>query len=132
MSPMKWSELKEKRFGTGGARAGYLRARNAYRLAERVRLLREARGITQAEMAARMRTTQSAIARLESGGTYPTLSTLERVSDALGAELVVEFKDSLRPRTVPMLTSVATRVLPVTRRHRTVTRRAKKTARRKR
>lgn len=131
MSPMKWSELKEKRSGTGGARAGYLRARNAYRLAERVRLLREARGITQGEMAARMRTTQSAIARLESGGTYPTLSTLERVSDALGAELVVEFKESFHPRAVPMV-SVATRVLPVPKRNRSATRRAKKTARRKR
>lgn len=53
MSPTKWSELKEKRSRTSGARVGYLRARNAYRLAQRVRLLREARGITQGELAAR-------------------------------------------------------------------------------
>lgn len=132
MSPTKWSELKEKRSRTSGARVGYLRARNAYRLAQRVRLLREARGITQGELAARMRTTQSVIARLESGGTYPTLSTLERVSDALDAELVVEFKDALPPGRVPVLASAASRVLRVTTRRRSLTSRAKRAARRKR
>ncbi len=132
MSPTQWSELKGKRSRNSAAQVGYLRARNAYRLAERVRLLREARGITQGELAARMHTTQSVIARLESGGTYPTLSTLERVSDALGAELVVEFKDALRPAPIPVLTSAATQILHATTRRRSVTRRAKKAARRKR
>jgi len=132
VSGTKWSDLKEKRSGSTGARVGYMRARTAYRLAERVRLLREARGITQGEMAARMHTTQSAIARLESGGTHPTLSTLERVSEALGAELVVEFKDAVRPRQVRSLASVATRVLRVTARRRSVTRRAKTVVKRRR
>lgn len=129
---MKWSELKEKRSRSREARVGYVRARNAYRLAERVRLLREARGITQGELAARMRTTQSAIARLESGGTYPSMNTLERVSDALGAELVVEFKDAHRQGPVPILASAATRILSVTTRRKSVTRRARKAKRRKR
>lgn len=131
MSPTQWSELKGKRSRTSGARVGYLRARNAYRLAQRVRLLREARGIGQGELAARMRTTQSVIARLEGGGTYPTLSTLERVGDALDAELVVEFRDALRPVPIPVLTSAATRISRVTTRRRPVTRREKRAARRK-
>jgi transcriptional regulator with XRE-family HTH domain len=115
MSPTKWSELKQSRSRTSAVREGYARARNAYRLAERVRVLREARGITQHELARRMRTTQSVIARLESGGRYPTLSTLERISDALGAELVVEFRDALRPRSDSVLASAATRVASITR-----------------
>jgi transcriptional regulator with XRE-family HTH domain len=91
--PTKWAELKEERARKPAVRVGYDRARGAYRLAERVRLLREARGMSQGELAQRMGTTQSAVARLEAGGTYPNFLTLERVGHALRAELVVEFKD---------------------------------------
>lgn len=40
-------------------------------------------GMTQAQLAARIGTTQSAIARLESGTTKPTVETLSRLADAL-------------------------------------------------
>lgn len=53
-------------------------------------LVREARlraGLTQAELAARLATTQSAIARWEAGGTQPSLETLRRVARACGLEL---------------------------------------------
>jgi len=46
-------------------------------------------GLTQVELARRMGTTQSAIARMENGGTRPTLETLERVAGAVGQELAV-------------------------------------------
>ncbi len=46
-------------------------------------------GLTQAELAGRMSTTQSAIARMEGGGTRPTLETLEKLAGAVGQELVV-------------------------------------------
>ena len=36
-----------------------------------------------------MGTTQSAIARMEGGGTRPTLETLEKLAGAVGQELVV-------------------------------------------
>jgi ribosome-binding protein aMBF1 (putative translation factor) len=41
-------------------------------------------GLTQAELAARMGTKQSFIARLESGRDLPTLKTLNRVAEATG------------------------------------------------
>lgn len=41
-------------------------------------------GLTQAELAAKVGTTQSAIARLESGGVTPTVETLRRLADLLG------------------------------------------------
>ena len=97
--PTKWTELKNERARKPAVQAGYSRARSAYRLAERVRLLREARGMSQGELAQRMGTTQSAIARLEAGGTYPNFQTLERVGGALRAELVVEFRDAAPPVT---------------------------------
>ena len=56
-------------------------------------LVREARkraGITQAELAARAETTQSAIARLESGRTSPSLEQVERLLRLCGFQLLVE------------------------------------------
>src|SRR5437764_12839772 len=55
-------------------------------------LVREARrraGLTQAELAARAGTTQSAIARLERGATTPTLETISKLVRAAGFELDV-------------------------------------------
>lgn len=48
------------------------------------------RGITQAEIAKRAGTTQSAIARFESGVANPTLDFMQRVSAAVGARLEVK------------------------------------------
>ena len=56
---------------------------------ELVHRLRTDAGLTQAELAQRMGTTQSAIARMEGGGTRPSLETLEKLAAAVGAELVV-------------------------------------------
>jgi len=42
-----------------------------------------------------MGTTQSAIARMEGGGTRPTLETLEKLTAAVGGELVVGVGENL-------------------------------------
>ena len=48
---------------------------------------RRAAGLSQTEIAARMGTSQSAVARLESGATDARASTLERYAAAVGAEI---------------------------------------------
>src|SRR5262245_48165705 len=48
---------------------------------------RRRRGLSQTETAARMRTSQSAVARLESGGGDVRLSTLQRYAAAIGGDL---------------------------------------------
>ena len=63
-------------------------------MGRKVRELREARGLSQKELAQRMGTTQSVIARLELGGAEPRFQTLQRVARALDSDLVVD----LRPR----------------------------------
>ena len=73
-------------------RAAYDAAGRAIALGEQVRRLREQQGLSQAELARRMGTRQPAIARLEAGGVDPTIETLERVSRALGVDLIVEFR----------------------------------------
>jgi transcriptional regulator with XRE-family HTH domain len=49
-------------------------------------------GLTQAQVAKRMKTTQTAIARLESGRVKPSTRTLERFARATGHRLVIDFK----------------------------------------
>jgi ribosome-binding protein aMBF1 (putative translation factor) len=64
-------------------------------IADRVAERRKELGLSQAELAELVATTQSAIARLESGGRPPRIDTLLRIANALDCELVVE----LKPRT---------------------------------
>ena len=60
------------------------------RIAEQVAAQRKAHGLSQAELAELTGTTQSAIARLESGGRPPRIDTLLRIAEALECELVVD------------------------------------------
>jgi len=58
-------------------------------------LLREARrksGLTQEELARRVKTTKSAISRIENHAEDIKLSTIERVATALGRKIIVEIK----------------------------------------
>lgn len=49
-------------------------------------------GLTQEELAKRMGTTQSAIARLEGGKSRPSTSTLQKLAAATGTRLRVSFE----------------------------------------
>jgi transcriptional regulator with XRE-family HTH domain len=55
--------------------------------------LRELAGLSQSKIAERARTTQPAIARLESGRQVPTVNTLLRIASACGLQLVVGLAD---------------------------------------
>jgi transcriptional regulator with XRE-family HTH domain len=69
--------------------AGYGAAKRAYELGQAVRARRLELGMSQTELAERAGMTQSAISRLEAGGTVPTIGVLERFATALSADLVV-------------------------------------------
>lgn len=60
---------------------------------------RIAAGLTQAELAERMGSTQSAVSRLESGMQVPTLDTLCRLASILGVDFTItpEVPISARP-----------------------------------
>lgn len=94
-----WQELKAERMPTQRAQEGYENAAISYELGQQVRRLRQSQGLSQAELARAIRTTQSAIARLEGGGTVPTLPTLSKLAKALGVELVLSLEEtSTTPR----------------------------------
>ena len=60
-------------------------------------------GLTQAELADRMGTTQSAIARMEGGGVRPTLETLEKLARAIGSDLVVGLAPDIADKRIESL-----------------------------
>jgi transcriptional regulator with XRE-family HTH domain len=72
-----------------GAEEGWLFAQIAGQVADR----RKERGLSQADLAELVGTTQSAIARLESGGRPPRIDTLLRIANALDADLHIELVD---------------------------------------
>ena len=55
-------------------------------------------GLTQEQVAQRMKTTQAVIARLEGGGSKPSTRTLERYAEATGSRLKITFEaESAQP-----------------------------------
>jgi HTH-type transcriptional regulator/antitoxin HipB len=87
-----WRELRRERAESPAYQASYDRARRRYELGKRVRELRESRGMSQSELAQRMGTTQSVVARLEAGGVEPRFDTLDRVAAALNSTLIVDIR----------------------------------------
>jgi DNA-binding XRE family transcriptional regulator len=57
-----------------------------------VRHLRQEAGLSQRELAGRLGTTQSAVARLEAGLVEPRLATMERLALALGEDLLIHVR----------------------------------------
>ena len=58
---------------------------------------RQRAGLTQADLAQRVGTTQSAISRLENGRVRPSLETIERLAKACGATLDLRLRTSEAP-----------------------------------
>lgn len=50
------------------------------------------RGITQDALAKKIKTKQSAIARIESGNANPSIGFLQKLAEALGKKLVIRFE----------------------------------------
>ena len=63
-----------------------------FNLAETLIEARMRAGMTQDELADRIHTTQSAIARLESGRASPSTRTLKRIAEATGSRLRISFE----------------------------------------
>ena len=91
----KVSDLHRKWMKRPEYKKAYEALEPEYALARAVIAARASAGLTQEQLAERMGTTQSVIARLESGRTRPSTQTLERLATATGTELKISFE----PRT---------------------------------
>jgi DNA-binding XRE family transcriptional regulator len=85
----KIAEFKKRLMANPEFRAEYDKADAEFAVIEALVKARMEAGLTQTELAERIGTTQSAVARLEGGGVSPSLSTLRRYAEATGARLQV-------------------------------------------
>ncbi|MBN9609504.1 MAG: hypothetical protein BGO26_07535 [Actinobacteria bacterium 69-20] len=87
-----YEEIVRARRGSTEFREGFDEARRAYLIGKAVHERRVALGLTQVELATRAGMTQSALSRLEGGGTVPTIPVLDRLAAAMGMALTVAFE----------------------------------------
>ena len=87
----KLGDLKKKLMENPEFRVEYAQADADYRLIEEMIRVRMEAKLTQSELALKIGTTQSAIARLEGGKVSPSVSTLRRYAEATGHQLKVSF-----------------------------------------
>lgn len=88
----KLSDLKRKLLQNPEVRKEYDALEEEFALMAAVAKARARAGLSQAELAKRMQTTQSTIARLESGRGLPSTRTLDRFAKATGHRLRISFE----------------------------------------
>jgi len=91
--------FKRKALAKAGVKEAYDALEDEFAFLDEVLKARVESGLTQAEVAERVGTTQSAIARLESSAPKhsPSIATLQRYAKALGYRLEVRLVKQQRP-----------------------------------
>ncbi len=89
---IKISDLHKKWMKNPKYRKEYAALEEEFALIAEVAKARARAGLSQAQLAQRMKTTQSTIARLESGRGRPSTRTLERFAKATGHRLKISFE----------------------------------------
>lgn len=92
MTMIDFADLKADLLRDPEARTEYDALEEEFAVASELISARARAGLSQAEVATRMGTTQSTIARLESGRTLPSLRTLHRYAAATGSRAVVHLE----------------------------------------
>lgn len=85
----RYQQFKTRALGKPEVRKAYEEGLDDLRIAVRLAELREKRGLTQTELAARIHTSAAVISRLEQGKNVE-LKTLQKVAAALRARLTIE------------------------------------------
>lgn len=88
----KTRDLHKKWMKDAKYKAAYEKLAPEFELARAIIEARTIAGLTQAQLARRMKTTQSVIARLEGGRVHPSTKTLARLAKATGTRLKINFE----------------------------------------
>ncbi len=88
----KIDALHAEWMGDPAYREAYEALDGEFALAAAIIEARARSGLTQEQVAQRMNTTQTVVARLESGRSKPSTRTLERFAKATGARLKISFE----------------------------------------
>jgi ribosome-binding protein aMBF1 (putative translation factor) len=89
----KIATLKKRLMHDPKFKREYEKADADYAIVEALIRARTTAKLSQNQIAKRIGTTQSAIARLEGGNVAPTISTLRRYAEATGTRLQIELVD---------------------------------------
>lgn len=89
---IKYQKLKKRLLQNSKVKEEYDRLEPEYQLISALIEARAMAGLTQSQLADLMDTTQSVIARLESGRQLPSLTTLFRYAEATGTRPEIRFK----------------------------------------
>ncbi|MEI7956869.1 MAG: helix-turn-helix transcriptional regulator [Verrucomicrobiota bacterium] len=84
--------LKRELLADTETRAAYDALADEYAIARELIAARARAGLSQSEVAQRMGTTQSVVARLESGKRPPSMRTVERFAQAVGGHAVLRIE----------------------------------------
>ena len=95
--PGNLQQFKARALARPGVKKAYDALEQEFSFLDEVLKARASAGLTQAEVAERIGTTQSAIARLESGAGMPSVATLQRYARALGCRVEIKFVKASRP-----------------------------------
>jgi antitoxin component HigA of HigAB toxin-antitoxin module len=85
-------EVKAQLLANPAVRQAYDAQAPEFELARELIAARMKAGLTQGDVAARMGTTQSVVARIESGRGTPSMRTVQRFASAVGARAVVRME----------------------------------------
>jgi predicted transcriptional regulator len=89
MGKKTYKQLKRELLKDKGIKEAYEKLGAEFAVIEMIIKKRVERGLTQKELAKKIGTKQSAISRLESGTYNPSLSFLQKVSEALDTKLKI-------------------------------------------
>lgn len=84
--------IKRAMLADAATRAEYDAMAGEYAIARELIAARTRAGLSQSEVAQRMGTTQSVVARLESGKRPPSMRTVERFAQAVGGHAVLRIE----------------------------------------
>lgn len=85
----KWEDLEKELLADPKVKKEYDRLAPRYAVISQVISARIIAGMTQSEVAKKVGTKQSAIARLESGNVNPSLEFLQKIAQGMGYKLTV-------------------------------------------
>lgn len=89
--------LKREMLEDSATRNAYDAMADEFAIARELIAARARAGLSQGEVAQRMGTTQSVVARLESGKRPPSMRTVERFAQAVGGHLVFRIEQQATP-----------------------------------
>ncbi len=92
MSTIRIDDLAKEWMKDPAFRREYDALEEEFALAKALLDARDRAGLTQSQVARRMKTTQTAVARLEGGRQNPSTRTLARYAQATGHRLVIGFE----------------------------------------